>query len=105
MGSPVFATKLRRTTMAPKSKLPTQISMTIGDGLVVVGRWQGLIVSAKTQIVICGGLHGPCPAEIAQHIKHVAMAGTVRQQRMKSRKTRKQKKNKINLPLVMISNH
>ena len=105
MGSPVFATKLRRMITAPKRKLPTQIPIHIGDGTVAVGRWQGLIVTAITTIVMCGRLYGPCPAEIAQHIKHVVMAATVRQQRMQSRRNRKFKKNKINLPLVVISNH
>ena len=105
MGTPVYATKLRRTTMAPKRKLPTQITIQIGDGRVAVGRWQGLTVSAKTQIAICGKSYGPCPAEIAQPIKHAAVVAIVTQQRMQSRRNPRFKRNKINLPLVVISNH
>ena len=92
--------------MAPKRKQPTQIPrIQIGDGMVAVGRWQGLTVSAKTQIVICEKLYGLCPAEIVQHMEHEAIAATVRQQKMQSRRNQTFKKNETNLPFVEISNH
>lgn len=69
--------------------------------MVAVGRSDGLFVTALTQIEMCGKSHGPCPAEIARHIKHVAITATVRQ-RMQLRRDPKEKKNKINLPRVVI---